>query len=82
MLPDGISRCSTARSSCARITSDPAGTGVVLSAAPSRTSSRHRAGLDAIFRAILVIALVLQLAILLTGIVSRFWFDQIAAMGR
>src|SRR5580692_4942240 len=33
-------------------------------------------GLDAIFRAILVIALVAQLAIVLTGIVSRFWFDE------
>ncbi|SDS97831.1 TRAP transporter large permease [Bradyrhizobium canariense] len=33
-------------------------------------------GLDYAFRAILVIALVLQLAIVLTGIVSRFWFDE------
>jgi tripartite ATP-independent transporter DctM subunit len=33
-------------------------------------------GLDVGFRAILVIALVIQLAIVLTGIVSRFWFDQ------
>src|SRR5665213_2372926 len=33
-------------------------------------------GLDAVFRAVLVIALVLQLAIVLTGIVSRFWFDE------
>jgi tripartite ATP-independent transporter DctM subunit len=42
-------------------------------------ADRLRAGLnalDAIFRAILVIALVLQLAIVLTGIVSRFWFDE------
>src|SRR3984957_3128989 len=42
-------------------------------------ADRVRAGLtrlDAIFRAILVIALVLQLAIVLTGIVSRFWFDE------
>jgi tripartite ATP-independent transporter DctM subunit len=31
---------------------------------------------DLAFRAILVIALVIQLAIVLTGIVSRFWFDQ------
>ncbi|WP_249780871.1 TRAP transporter large permease subunit [Bradyrhizobium sp. dw_78] len=33
-------------------------------------------GLDLVFRAILVLALVVQLAIVLTGIVSRFWFDQ------
>jgi tripartite ATP-independent transporter DctM subunit len=33
-------------------------------------------GLDSGFRAILVIALVIQLAIVLTGIVSRFWFHQ------
>ena len=33
-------------------------------------------GLDSGFRAILVIALVIQLAIVLTGIVSRFWFDE------
>ena len=33
-------------------------------------------GLDTGFRAILVIALVIQLIIVLTGIVSRFWFDQ------
>jgi tripartite ATP-independent transporter DctM subunit len=33
-------------------------------------------GLDFGFRAILVIALVIQLAIVLTGIVSRFWFDE------
>src|ERR1700761_9190223 len=33
-------------------------------------------GLDFGFRAILVIALVIQLVIVLTGIVSRFWFDQ------
>ena len=33
-------------------------------------------GIDQLFRAILVIALVIQLAIVLTGIVSRFWFDQ------
>ena len=33
-------------------------------------------GLDSGFRAILVIALVIQLVIVLTGIVSRFWFDQ------
>src|SRR6202021_1689072 len=33
-------------------------------------------GLDLGFRAILVIALVIQLAIVLTGIVSRFWFDE------
>src|ERR1700722_11523187 len=42
-------------------------------------ADRVRAGLtrlDAIFRAILVIALVLQLAIVLVGIVSRFWFDE------
>ena len=42
-------------------------------------ADRLRAGLnrlDAAFRAILVIALVLQLAIVLTGIVSRFWFDE------
>jgi tripartite ATP-independent transporter DctM subunit len=32
--------------------------------------------LDAGFRAILVVALVIQLAIVLGGIVSRFWFDQ------
>src|SRR5665213_2622480 len=32
-------------------------------------------GLDAIFRAILVMALVIQLGIVLVGIVSRFWFD-------
>jgi tripartite ATP-independent transporter DctM subunit len=40
---------------------------------------RIRAGLNALdsgFRAILVIALVIQLVIVLTGIVSRFWFDQ------
>jgi tripartite ATP-independent transporter DctM subunit len=33
-------------------------------------------GLDFGFRAILVIALVIQLAIVLTGIVSRFWFHE------
>ncbi len=33
-------------------------------------------GLDAFFRAVLVFALVVQLAIVLTGIVSRFWFDE------
>jgi TRAP-type C4-dicarboxylate transport system permease small subunit len=33
-------------------------------------------GLDRTFRAILVIALVIQLVIVLTGIVSRFWFDE------
>jgi tripartite ATP-independent transporter DctM subunit len=33
-------------------------------------------GVDLAFRAILVIALVIQLAIVLTGIVSRFWFDE------
>ena len=33
-------------------------------------------GIDLAFRAMLVIALVIQLAIVLTGIVSRFWFDQ------
>src|SRR5665213_2071106 len=33
-------------------------------------------GLDLGFRAILVIALAIQLVIVLTGIVSRFWFDQ------
>jgi tripartite ATP-independent transporter DctM subunit len=33
-------------------------------------------GLDSGFRAILVIALVIQLAIVLTGIVSRFWFHE------
>ncbi len=32
--------------------------------------------IDLAFRAILVIALVIQLAIVLTGIVSRFWFDE------
>src|SRR6202022_276217 len=32
--------------------------------------------LDSSFRAVLVIALVIQLAIVLGGIVSRFWFDQ------
>src|ERR1700755_674782 len=42
-------------------------------------ADRVRAALNAIdvaFRAILVIALVIQLAIVLTGIVSRFWFDE------
>src|ERR1700754_4906150 len=33
-------------------------------------------GIDLAFRAILVVALVIQLAIVLTGIVSRFWFDE------
>jgi tripartite ATP-independent transporter DctM subunit len=33
-------------------------------------------GVDLTFRAILVVALVIQLAIVLTGIVSRFWFDE------
>jgi tripartite ATP-independent transporter DctM subunit len=33
-------------------------------------------GLDSGFRAVLVIALVIQLAIVLTGIVSRFWFHE------
>jgi tripartite ATP-independent transporter DctM subunit len=33
-------------------------------------------GLDATFRAILVLALVIQLGIVLVGIVSRFWFDE------
>jgi TRAP-type C4-dicarboxylate transport system permease small subunit len=33
-------------------------------------------GLDSGFRAILVFALVIQLVIVLTGIVSRFWFHQ------
>jgi tripartite ATP-independent transporter DctM subunit len=33
-------------------------------------------GVDLVFRAILVIALVIELAIVLTGIVSRFWFDE------
>ena len=33
-------------------------------------------GLDSGFRAILVIALAIQLVIVLTGIVSRFWFDE------
>jgi hypothetical protein len=43
-------------------------------------ADRVRAGLNGIdltFRAILVIALVIQLAIVLTGIVSRFWFDVV-----
>lgn len=42
-------------------------------------ADRVRAGLNGLdfgFRAILVIALVIQLVIVLTGIVSRFWFDQ------
>jgi tripartite ATP-independent transporter DctM subunit len=42
-------------------------------------ADRVRAALtvvDLACRAILVIALVIQLAIVLTGIVSRFWFDQ------
>ena len=42
-------------------------------------ADRVRAGLngiDYLFRAILVIALVVQLVIVLTRIVSRFWFDQ------
>jgi tripartite ATP-independent transporter DctM subunit len=42
-------------------------------------ADRVRAALnfvDLAFRAILVIALVIQLAIVLTGVVSRFWFDQ------
>jgi tripartite ATP-independent transporter DctM subunit len=42
-------------------------------------ADRIRAGLngiDHLFRAILVIALVVQLVIVLTGIVSRFWFDE------
>ena len=42
-------------------------------------ADRVRAALnfvDLAFRAILVIALVIQLAIVLTGIVSRFWFDE------
>jgi tripartite ATP-independent transporter DctM subunit len=42
-------------------------------------ADRVRAALnfvDLTFRAILVIALMIQLAIVLTGIVSRFWFDQ------
>ena len=42
-------------------------------------ADRIRAGLNALdwaFRAILVMALVIQLAIVLTGIVSRFWFDE------
>src|ERR1700743_641559 len=42
-------------------------------------ADRIRAGLngiDHLFRAILVIALVVQLAIVLTGIGSRFWFDE------
>src|SRR6201994_4251181 len=42
-------------------------------------AGRIRAGLngiDHLFRAILVIALVIQLVIVLTGIVSRFWFDE------
>jgi TRAP-type C4-dicarboxylate transport system permease small subunit len=33
-------------------------------------------GLDLVFRALLVIALVIQLVIVLAGIVSRFWFDE------
>src|SRR5512143_1698698 len=33
-------------------------------------------GIDLAFCAILVIAVVIQLAIVLTGIVSRFWFDE------
>jgi tripartite ATP-independent transporter DctM subunit len=33
-------------------------------------------GLDAVFRAVLVTALVIQLGIVLVGIVSRFWFDE------
>jgi tripartite ATP-independent transporter DctM subunit len=33
-------------------------------------------GLDSGFRAVLVVALVIQLVIVLTGIVSRFWFHQ------
>lgn len=33
-------------------------------------------GVDLAFRAFLVIALVIQLAIVLVGIVSRFWFDE------
>jgi tripartite ATP-independent transporter DctM subunit len=42
-------------------------------------ADRVRAGLnwlDATFRAVLVMALVIQLAIVLVGIVSRFWFDE------
>src|SRR5215472_5910182 len=42
-------------------------------------ADRVRAALnlvDLAFRALLVIALVIQLAIVLTGIVSRFWFDE------
>ncbi|MGA7806621.1 TRAP transporter large permease subunit [Bradyrhizobium sp.] len=44
-----------------------------------RTADRIRAslnGIDLAFRALLVFALVVQLAIVLTGIVSRFWFDE------
>src|SRR5262249_18296796 len=46
---------------------------------PGPVANRVRAALnvvDHVFRAILVIALVIQLAIVLTGIVSRFWFDE------
>src|ERR1700744_720654 len=42
-------------------------------------ADRVRAGLngiDHLFRAVLVLALVIQLVIVLTGIVSRFWFDE------
>src|SRR5579871_4341271 len=42
-------------------------------------ADRVRAALNIVdqsFRGILVIALVIQLVIVLTGIVSRFWFDQ------
>jgi tripartite ATP-independent transporter DctM subunit len=42
-------------------------------------ADRVRAALnfvDLAFRVLLVIALVIQLAIVLTGVVSRFWFDQ------
>ena len=42
-----------------------------------RGSRQAEREVDAIFRAILVdLPLVLQLAIVLTGIVSRFWFDE------
>jgi tripartite ATP-independent transporter DctM subunit len=54
---------------------DPAESGVKRGPIADRIRAGLN-GLDIAFRAILVISLVIQLAIVLTGIVSRFWFDE------
>ncbi len=69
----GRRACSRTRP-CARI--DRSGRRRIEARSGGGSDPRRLNGLDSGFRAILVIALVIQLAIVLTGIVSRFWFDE------